>query len=131
MPKIFGIFVFLCLLFCFGPDTLGGDSGVIRATATVVPAIGFEREPILKSNTTGFIELIPAIRLAENMGMVCNIRYGGDEDLSLRFDGHSNDRGTRENKVISSATSFDLTALITKLHPGPDTCIVTLIYSEN
>ena len=122
----------VCLCFgLIGSVSRAGDSGTIQATATVVAAVGFDRDLSIGAEQTNSDEILPAIRIAEDIGLICNINYGDGSIVSLCFNGKLN--GPTGCRALHAPTVswFSLSPLLTGQSGGTDSCLITVIYSEN
>ncbi len=133
MPKVIWIIV---LAACFGFSLIGsasqaGDSGTIQATATVVAAVGFDRDLSIGAEQTNCDEVFPAIRITEDIGLICNINYGDGGSVNLHFDGKSNGPAGCNAMPAPAVSWFDLTPFLRGRSESADSCLITIIYSEN
>lgn len=124
--KAFLIFGYLLiLLFLCGTNGYSSESAIIRATATVEAAIGFE--PATGSGITYERQENLKVRLPAFGHVICLIESG--DKVSERILGNS---GIEENLLLDEQVLFmDEYILNRSDDPKSNQCTVTIIYTEN
>ena len=110
------------------------SSATIRVTATVVPVLGFDQPSYPPSSKYESDESAPFIRYAENIGVICNISAESESILSFSLARPGESGQTPQIKYYFPGplvSLCDISSQIRKLAPSGDTCLVTIIYSEN
>ncbi len=107
------------------------SSATIQVTATVVPVLGFDQPSYPLSINYKPEESTPFIRYAENIGVICNISAGSESQLSFSLREPGEASQVKYYSPGPLVSLCDISPQTKKLSFSGDTCLVTIIYSEN